>query len=258
MSDVGRKQDTAAAPPKRQFMESMLRDPVVRWMVYIAGGLVVLFLLTAVGALVTGVLSPTGPRNAAERDLQIAADAARAGAVGAQLSSYVDALVATGDLTQARVVLDRARASAPATMPLMALDLSEARILSAEQRYPDAVKMATKAMDGYKAQWEKSAETTTPAGIAIKAAGLPEGYFDAVLVRAYANVAQKKYKDAITLFDLYLVKVPTASDILIDRGNAKLLTNDKAGAEKDFRAALKYVPYDKDAKAGLKKIGVTQ
>ena len=60
------------------------------------------------------------------------------------------------------------------------------------------------------------------------------------------------------MFDLYLNAHRTASDILIDRGNAKIQLKDKKGAEADFRAALKYVPYDEQAKAGLKKIGAAQ
>jgi Flp pilus assembly protein TadD len=57
---------------------------------------------------------------------------------------------------------------------------------------------------------------------------------------------------------VYIAKHASAADILVDRGNAKIGMGDKAGAEKDFREALRYVPYDEEAKAGLKKIGVAQ
>jgi hypothetical protein len=51
---------------------------------------------------------------------------------------------------------------------------------------------------------------------------------------------------------------PTASDVFVDRGYAKIELKDNAGAEKDFRTALRFVPYDQQAKDGLKKIGVAQ
>jgi len=237
----------------------MFADPAVVRMAYIAAGLVILFLATVVGALATGVLSPTGPRTARERQLQSAAAAVSAGARGEAWTPYIDALVATGDLTQARVALGQARASVTGTMPVAGIDLSEARILSAEGRYADAVDMADKAMKGYQA--ELAAKLAALGGKATTAETTPmirAGYYDAVLVKAYADVELKRYGDAVKAFDVYIKISPTASDILIDRGYAKIALNDKAGAEKDFREALKYVPYDADAKAGLKKIGVAQ
>ena len=38
----------------------------------------------------------------------------------------------------------------------------------------------------------------------------------------------------------------------------KIELKDNAGAANDFRIALRYVPYDQQAKDGLKKIGVAQ
>ena len=77
-------------------------------------------------------------------------------------------------------------------------------------------------------------------------------------MKAQALVELGRWKDAVAAFDIYIRENRTASDILIDRGNAKAELKDKAGAEKDFREALRYVPYDEEAKAGLKRIGVAQ
>jgi tetratricopeptide (TPR) repeat protein len=264
MSDVGQKGKAVPGgrAPERApgFFESgIFRDPVVRYMTYAAAGLVILFLVTVVGALATGVMSPTGPRTARERELQSAAATVKAGARGEAWTPYIDALVATGDLTQARVALSQARASVSGTMPVSNIDLSEARLLSAEGRYADAAQMADRAMKGYQAEYD--AKVAALAGQKTTADNAPmrrPGYYDAALAKAYADVALKRYSDAVTAFDVYLKVNPTASDIFIDRGYAKVELNDKAGAEKDFRAALKYVPYDAEAKAGLKKIGVAQ
>ncbi len=245
----------AAPAPARA---SMFQDPVVRVMTYVAIGLVVLFLATAVGAILTGVLSSNGPRTAAERQLLIASAWANAqGARGEAWASYVDALVATGDLREARAVLDRARASVVSTW-VPDLDLSEARLLRAQKRYAEAAEAADKAMEGYVAEQAArvaaSGETTSGAGQTEPG----ENYYNAALVKAYAFVELRRWKDAVGMFDIYISKNLTAADILVDRGNAKVGMKDTAGAEKDFREALRFVPYDKEAKAGLTRIGAAQ
>jgi len=65
------------------------------------------------------------------------------------------------------------------------------------------------------------------------------------------------WEKVIAELDSYLKEYPRASDILIDRGNAKIQMKDIAGAEKDFREALRFVPDDKEALDGLKKIGAS-
>ena len=244
----------AAAPPSA----GMFRDPVVRIMAYVALGLVVLFLATVVGAVVTGVLSPDGARTAAERQLLIAAAAVKApGAGGETWAPYIDALVANGELRKARVALSRARASVVSTAA-PDLDLAEARLLRAQKRYTQAAEAADKAMKGYAAEQAARVAAGGETATADEQVGLEENYYNAALVKAYAYVDLRRWKSAVGMFDIYISQFPTAADILVDRGNAKAAMKDKAGAEKDFREALRFVPYDKEAKAGLKRIGVAQ
>ena len=244
----------APAPTKA----GVFGDPVVRFMAYVAIGLVILFLATTVGAILTGVFSPRGARSSAERELLIAAAVATApGATAEAWAPYVNALVSTGNLRKARAVLNRARVSVVAT-DAPDLDLAEARLLRAQKRYEQAAAMAEKAMKGYEseraARVAASAAATKPADPIL----LVEDYYNAALVKAYALIELRRWEDAVGMFDLYISRHPSAADILVDRGNAKAGMKDKAGAEKDFREALRFVPYDKDAKAGLKRIGVAQ
>jgi len=238
-------EDSSQATAGRSRGSAFLADPVVRVMAYVAIGLVALFLATVVGVLATGVTAPTGPRSSAERELMIAAAQAN-GASGNGVAPYVNALVATGNLPAARVALAQARASVSATSPPSDLDLAEARLHSADKEYDKAVALADKAMDGYMA-------AATAKDVTVGAE-----YYHSALVKAYALVSLGRWKDAVASFDIYLKANPTASDIFIDRGNAKIELKDKTGAEKDFRMALKFVPYDEEAKAGLKRIGVAQ
>jgi len=243
--------------PADDSQPGLLADPVVRLMLIALLVLVVLFLATAIGVLVTGITVPTGPRTAGERQLMIAAKSAQ-GASGEALAPYVNALIAAGNLPAARISLGQARASVSATAPAAALDLAEARLLSADAQYEEAAAMADQAMKNFVKEYEIRVANAGDKKDTVKGAGYAPDYYNAALVRGRALAKIGRSKEAVGMFDLYIVKVPTASDILIDRGNAKAALNDKAGAEKDFREALKYVPYDEEAKAGLKKIGVAQ
>lgn len=244
----------APAPPRKP---GAMADPVVKVMVIVALGLVVLFLATLVGVLGSGLMSPTGPRSLAEKDLMVASSQVQ-GKVGEAMVPYVQALISAGDYSGARLALSQARASAPTTPPALRLDLTEARLLSAQANYGEVIPFADKVMTGYKAKYDaliaKGGEDATKS----KANGYGEFYYDAVLVKAYALVELRRFKEAIPLFGQYIAKNPTAADTLIDRGYAEIEVGDKAAARKDFQAALRFVPYDERAKAGLKKIGAAQ
>jgi len=237
-------------PPAKS---GLLADPVVRIMVYVSLGLLILFLTTAVGALISGVGAQTGPRSSAERELVLASSTAS----GTPTAAYVDALIAAGKLPEARLALSQARGSANATTSAD-LDLSEARIAFAEKQYPETASFAEKAMSAYKAKRDEGVAKGGKEGEAARSRGYGMEYYNAALLKAQALVEIGRWKEAVAAFDIFISVNQTASDILIDRGNAKVELNDKAGAEKDFRAALKYVPYDEEAKAGLKRIGITQ
>ena len=235
----------------------LLADPLVRVMIYASMGLIILFLATIIGVMVTGVTAPTGPRSVAERAVMTAA-AQVGGTTGDASAPYVNALIAAGNLPAARVALAQARSGVPASKPTPDLDLAEARLLSAGEKYAEAVSLAERAMKGFTVERDalnakESTDTETP-----KTYGFSVDYYNSALVKGYALAKLGRWKDAVTAYDIYILENPTASDILIDRGNAKAELNDKAGAEQDFRAALRFVPYDPEAKAGLKKIGVAQ
>lgn len=228
----------------------LLADPVVRVMLYVMLALVILALATVVGVMATGIAAPTGPRSVAERDLAVASARLSSGnSSGQSMAPYVEALIGTGDLGAARLAMAQARASIQGTESVTDLDLAEARLFTASGKYEDALRLAEKAMKGYTRERDTRAKTT-------KKSVYEQNYYAAALVKAYALVELGRWKDAVASFDIYLKIHPTASDILIDRGKAKIQLKDKAGAEKDFRTALKYVPYDPEAKAQLKRIGV--
>ena len=245
-------------PGPRPKKPGLLDDPVIRVMVYISLAIVVVFLVVIISVLVSGVTRPTSPRSLAEKELAVASARLTPETKGEGWVPYIEAQVAAGDTTKARIALRQARASVTGTMSVSGLDLAEARIERVAGNEEKAVALADKAMKGYKAKQDAAIAQGGQAAVDAQSRGLGPNYYDSALVKAYALTKLERWKEAVAMFDIYIRVNPTASDILIDRGNAKASSNDKAGAEKDFRQALRFVPYDEEAKAGLKRIGVAQ
>lgn len=236
----------------------LLDDPVVRVMVYVSVGIVILYLVAALSVLTTRVTQPTGPRTLAERELIVAAAGLGPQTKGEAWTPYITAMIATGDTARAGIALQQARASVSGTMPVSDLDLAEARLLRAKGDNEKSVLMADKAMKGYVAENEARIAAGGKVATAAKTAGYGENYYNAALVKAHALTEMERWKESVEVFDIYLLHDPAASDIFVDRGNAKASLNDKPGAEKDFREALRFVPDDEQAQAGLKRIGAAQ
>lgn len=250
-------QDDTPAPitPRKR---SMFDDPTVRTMGFIAFGLVILFLVTTLSAVLTGVVSRTGPRSLAEKQVAITSAAISQGSNDPSVrGDYIAALIANNQFARAQREIDSARKSIDDSATAD-FTLAEARLLSARGKYLEAITTGERGLKQIMKAYD--AKLASSAAIASKAKndGVPENYYDLVLVIAYANVELQKWDGAIKAFDMYIAKYPTASDVLIDRGNAKIGAGDKQGAEKDFRAALKYIPDDKEALDGLSKIGAAR
>lgn len=263
MSDAGsplREDSRPGVSGKRVARQapSMFRDPLVRTMAFIASGLVILFLVTVVSVLVTGITTSSGPRTQTERQVAVAGAAVKAGSTDpAQWGEYIAALIGNGQYATARDVISRGRASVDDS-GTADFGLAEARLAAAQKDYEGAIAAADKTMKQADKAYQAKIVAGGTTGRSAKAQGLPENYYDAVLIKAYAYRDLRKWDKAIAMFDLYIGKNPSAADILVDRGNAKIDAGDRAGAEKDFRTALTYVPDSQDALAGLTKIGASK
>jgi len=249
-------EDQAAAAPARR--PSMFDDPVVRWMGGAAIAIVVLVLATVLGVLAMGVISPTGPRSLTEKELAVAGAAVAAGSKNpAEWGDYIAALIANEQYFRAERAIAEGRRSVDDSATAD-FDLAEARLLAARKRNPQAIKVLDKAMKQMEAAHKKALKAGGTAAMTARVEGLPDNHDEAVLLKAYILVDMEQYAKAVKQFDVYLKQYPRAADILIDRANAKAQSKDLKGAEKDFRAALRYVPDDEEALAGLKKIGASK
>jgi len=249
---------SAAAQNKPPRKPSMFADPVVRWMAFLAFSLVALFLALIVGALLTGATDPSGPRTVEEKEIALAREAISTNSADPSAwGTYIGALIADRQYARASSAIVDGKASSDdsATADFA---LAEARLAAAREQHADAVKAVERARKQIITSHERIIKAGGQPAQEAKLDGYAENYYAATLVAAFAYRELGELDKAIAEFDTYLGRYPRAADILIDRGNAKADVGDKAGAESDFKEALKYLPGDAAALAGLKRIGASQ
>jgi len=232
---------------------------VVRWLGIAIFVIVALALAAGLSALAFGLFDPSGaPRTQVERDLAFYGEKIQTGKVNsATTAAYVDALVRAGQLAKATDTLERALQIAKSDKSYLLAE--QAKIDFTNKRYEDATESATEAMK--EAEKELQAfKKRNKAANRVESAGavMPQSYSTAALTKADSLVALNKTADAIKAYDAYLKDAPTDSDVFVMRAQAKSKVGDTKGAEKDYRAALKFIPDYQPALDGLKQIGASK
>lgn len=246
----------AKAPKKQPKRPRRQMDPVVRWLTLAIVGVVILWAVSMLSAMLFGLFTPpVAPRTAAERDLMVLTATVQSGKAKTQTyAQYIGTLISAGQLSKAQEALDQALKTTKVDKSY--LYARQADLLLAQKDYQGTVEAADKAM----AEAEKELKAFMDENVRnnrkrTAAAQIPSSYKESALAKAIALVASKDHANAIKSFDLYLKQSPTDSDILVQRGLSKIEVNDKDGAAKDFRTALKYIPDYEPALNGLKQIG---
>jgi tetratricopeptide (TPR) repeat protein len=234
-------------------------DPVVRWLTFVILGVIILWLVGMLSAMMFGLLTPAkAPRTSTEAQLLTLSGQVDSGKATPQVySQYVSVLIDAGQFSRAQESLNTALKSAKTDKSY--LYAQQARLALAQKDYQGAVQAADKAMA--EAQKELKAfmdENVRNNRRADAGAKVPQSYGIAALSKAEALLGSKDYANAVKAFDIYLKGSPTDSDVLVRRGTTKVQIGDKAGAEKDFREALKFIPDYQPALDGLKQIGAAQ
>jgi len=252
---AGEEPATQAAPKKRA-RARWSDDPVVRGMMFATLGLVLLFLTAVLGVLVTGVADRGAPATLAEKEIAVGEEAVRKGSTDTAVwMDYISALILNEQYARAEQTIEDGRAVLAKTAAPDLL-LAEARLLSAQESYTPAIAKADEAMKQMKAALDKRVAAGGQEEKTATIEGLPDNYYSAVLVKALAFENLKQWDKVVEQYDIYLKEMPTAADILVDRAQAKAELGDTAGAEKDYRGALKFIPDNEEANAGLAEIGV--
>jgi len=245
----------ASAPqaPRKPKKKSMLKDPVVLWLSIFAAGLVIVYFITVASALLMGVLGSSEPKSKAERDLQVTAIKTQTSPKDtAAWRQYVLALIADRQFTKAQNVIDQAKVlKATGTEDML---LAQAELYYAKKDYTQAIKTA----EEVRAKLQKTLEEAQGMKGAPQGMVVNDNSWQALLLIGEAHVQLKDNEAALKAFDEYLAEFKTSSDVFVRRGDLRAEMGDKAGAEADYREALRYIPNDAAALAGLKQIGVQQ
>lgn len=253
--DVGDTPTPDVAPRVTRSRPSMLKDPVVLRMTYVAIGLVILFLVSVMGVLLSGITSPSGPRTLAEREAAVSGEAVQAGSKDPAIwGQYIAALIASGQNTRARDVIAQGRESMDDSATAE-FTLGEARLYAAGNDHQKVIDTAEVGMAQIQKAWDVLVSSGGTKAQQAKLDGLHDNYYTFALLKAESLAELGDWAKAIEQYDLYIVRNPGAADILIDRADAKIEIGDKAGAEADFRKALEFIPDNPEALAGLEKIG---
>jgi len=245
-------------PARTKRQSSIFDDKVVRIMAFTATGVLILFLVTVVSALLTGVLQQTGPRTLMERELTVTGKAIDAGTTDASVwGQHIAALVATEQYARARAAIADARESVDDSKTAD-IALGEVRLLRAQGEYQQALTAADKAIEQIDKYYEAQIARGGVVGRAAELQGKHENYYTAKLLKAKIYEDMEDWEGALEYYSQFIEGNPGAADILVDRGNVKLRLGDESGAEADFREALRFDPYYPRAHDGLERIGASQ
>lgn len=231
-------------------------DPVARWLALAIAGVVIFWLVAALSAVMFGLLTPAkAPRTLAERDLAVLGVQVQGGQADSKTyAQYIETLIQAGQLSKAQEAIDQGLKTAKNDRSWIYAE--QAQLQYAAKDYPGTVAAADKAIAEAKKELAKYVAANVAANRrSLAGATLPDSYLTAALAKAEALAASKDYAGAVKAFDVYLKEQPIDADILVQRGDVKILIGDKMGAAADFRAALKYIPDFQPALDGLKQIG---
>ena len=177
-------------------------------MVFVLIGLVILFLATVIGVLVTGVTVAHRAevrRRAAGPGRLLQAE----GATGEAAAPYINALIAAGTCRRRASRWRRLAAVVSATAPAPDLDLAEARLFSADEGVREGRRARRQGDEGLQGRVRRAGRAEaaktrrTPRAPASSA-----DYYNAALVKAYALVELGRWKDAVAAFDIYIRREP--------------------------------------------------
>lgn len=231
-------------------------DPVTRGL-WIAIAVVGVLLVTGIAfALVSGWLTPSGPRTALEARAITAADSVRkVPASGQYRYDLIVTLGLSGQDRQARQQVDLAKQQLKG-IQLPYAYLGEATLDLNGSRFRDAVKAADAGLKAQADAW--TVEKKRLAKLAIQM-NEPESMqpvqIQLDLVKAQALVKLGDWKGSAEALTAALTLAPRSADVLVLRAVTYRQMGDLDKARADYKTALEFVPDYQPAIDGLKQIG---
>jgi tetratricopeptide (TPR) repeat protein len=210
-------------------------------------------LLSATFAFLLGVISfNSAPQTIAEADI---ATARKSVELNKDAQSYADLVIAqadSGNMTEAETLLAQATELKLEVTRTQALSYAKAYLLASRGEKDAAITQYQAVMDALNEAYENEKNRGGDANWAL-AGGKPDNYYLSALALSELFVGKGDWKSAKEQLTIFIKGNPQDAGVLIERGKVNLALKDRKAAAKDFTAALRYVPDDADALAGLKE-----
>jgi tetratricopeptide (TPR) repeat protein len=248
------ERDISAVSGTSRKRPPLWRDPVATTLVFAIALAIIGALLVAVFAILNGTIRLNdAPPATLDQALKVRAEDSVK--TNKDAESYADLIIAQvdqGDIPGAQVTLQEAEGKDLDVTATQALEYAKAYIYKSSGRTDDAIKLYQTIMDDLKKAYDLKKAEGGDMNWAL-AYGLPSNYYMSASQLANYYHDDKDYDNEIKYLNIFLEGNPTDATALIDRGNAYLEKGNKEQAKQDFQNALKYIPNDADATAGLKK-----
>ena len=207
-------------------------------------------------ALVQGIFTPAAPRTALEKNLDYYSQITMQQPRDTSLwHGYIEALIQDGQYDKAQTIIDQATKAIDqkSTQDILA---GQVELYFATKNYDKAISTADLVRKNLRAYYDAAKKKQgSPEQLGQE---ISDNYGGVLLIKAEALIKLNRLKEAEAAFTEYMKGDPSAADVQIRRGVLRLQMGDKAGAKSDFEAALKFLPGDPTATAGLKQIGASK
>lgn len=254
-------QNAPARPEKVARVKPAARpkDPVVQALTLTIFAVIILALVTIAYALITGVFGNGAPKTAAQQRLMASQARVEGGSTtSTDWKMYIRGLIDTKQYKKAQEMINEGASKVPKQEIYADMTYMQAELYLAQGDLDKSLETADKALTQIKTTYDSAMDTYREKGepSLAMAGGLVDNYWEILLLKAEIYEKKADWKQTVAVYDEYLAEKTDAATIYTQRGKAKEQMGDTAGAEADYRETLKYIADDKEALAGLKRIGV--
>ena len=257
---LAKKANEGKSKMKSREPKSGISDSYIRNLLFIAALVIIGALLTMVFAVLSGVIS-FDQRQAANiqefavaRATAYAEDELTAGAT----SQLALSLIENNQFTEAERVINEALGRDwPDTERNQGIMYAYAVLAHQQGDIDTAIERYIYVMETLRADFERVYNDEGLEPNWARAFGLHPNYFESAVALSFLYRVQGDFAKEVEMLDIALEGFPTAGDIYVFRGNAKLELGDNEGAIADFNEALRFIPGDEYALTGLEMAGGT-
>ena len=196
---------------------SIWEDKTVRILGFGAAGLVLLYLVVIIAAMLMGFIANEQPTTMVDRNLRIYKAEVESGSTEEEhWAGYADTLISAGSLNEAQNIIDRAKEIGIENNQNRGLFAAQARLYYETERYEEAIETADEGLDLLREQATKDFEAAVSGAgpTKLSAAQWPQGLWTMMLVRAQSYEKLGDDEGAVEALSEYIAMQRFGASIL--------------------------------------------